>query len=88
MTAKRRSVSVKGRTNARLMAYCQGEGQSLSGFVEDLIAEKMDSAGVPLVDEASLEARELERESRVVEVERKSPTAKDLERNWKLPLIL
>ena len=35
----RRSVSVKGLTYQRLKGYCDRTGQSLSSFVENLVAE-------------------------------------------------
>ena len=44
----RRSISVKGITYQRLKDYCDAEGRSVSGFLEDIIAEKLDAAGVPV----------------------------------------
>jgi hypothetical protein len=44
----RRSISVKGITYQRLKDYCDGTGKSVSGFLEDIIAEKLDAAGVPI----------------------------------------
>lgn len=44
MSTTRRSVSVTGETYDRLKAHLQGA--SLSGFTEDVIAEKLDAAGV------------------------------------------
>ena len=44
----RRSISVKGITYQRLKDYCDAEGRSVSGFLEDIIAEKLDAAGVPI----------------------------------------
>ncbi len=44
----RRSLSLKGITYQRLKDYCDAEGRSVSGFMEDVIAEKLDAAGVPI----------------------------------------
>jgi hypothetical protein len=43
----RRSISVKGLTYQRLKDYCDAHDRSISGFLEDLIAEKLDALGVP-----------------------------------------
>lgn len=44
----RRSISVKGITYQRLKDYCEAYGLSVSGYLEDIIAEKLDAAGVPV----------------------------------------
>lgn len=44
----RRSISVKGITYQRLKDYCDGQRQSVSGFLEEIIAQKLDAAGVPI----------------------------------------
>ncbi len=49
----RRSISVKGITYQRLKDYCDNGGLSISGFLEDLIAEKLDAAGVPVPTEVA-----------------------------------
>lgn len=49
----RRSISVKGITYQRLKTFCEdpdteGGKRPVSGWLEDVIAEKMDAAGVPM----------------------------------------
>jgi hypothetical protein len=44
----RRSISVKGITYQRLKNYCEAQGVSISGYLEAIIAEKLDVAGVPV----------------------------------------
>lgn len=44
----RRSISVKGITYQRLKDYCDANGCSVSGYLEEIIAEKLDAAGVPV----------------------------------------
>lgn len=44
----RRSISVKGITYRRLKEYCDANGKSVSGYLEEIIGEKMDAAGVPV----------------------------------------
>ncbi|NVB38077.1 hypothetical protein G6O69_09560 [Pseudenhygromyxa sp. WMMC2535] len=44
----RRSISVKGITYQRLKDYCDANGFSVSGYLEEIIAEKLDAAGVPV----------------------------------------
>ncbi len=44
----RRSISVKGITYQRLKDYCEASGISVSGYLEEIIAEKLDAAGVPV----------------------------------------
>ena len=47
----RRSVSVKGITYQRLKDYCDATGKSVSGYLEDIVAEKLDAEGVPMPTE-------------------------------------
>ncbi|PRQ03576.1 hypothetical protein ENSA5_14500 [Enhygromyxa salina] len=44
----RRSISVKGITYQRLKDYCDASGCSVSGYLEEIIAEKLDAAGIPV----------------------------------------
>ena len=44
----RRSISIKGLTDQRLKDYCDATGCSVSGYLEEIIAEKLDAAGVPV----------------------------------------
>jgi len=44
----RRSISVKGITYQRLKDFCDAHNKSVSGYLEDIIAEKLDAAGVPV----------------------------------------
>ena len=44
----RRSISVKGITYQRLKDFCDATGKSVSGYLEDIIAEKLDAAGAPI----------------------------------------
>lgn len=44
----RRSISVRGVTYQRLKNFCDAEGLSVSGYLEDIIAERLDAAGVPV----------------------------------------
>ena len=44
----RRSISLKGITYQRLKNHCEDEGFSISGYLETVIAEKLDAAGVPV----------------------------------------
>ena len=44
----RRSISIKGISYQRLKNHCDDEGRSLSGWLEEVIAEKLDAAGVPM----------------------------------------
>lgn len=47
----RRSLSVKGITYQRLKDYCDAQGKSVSGYVEEVLAEKLDAAHVPVPTE-------------------------------------
>lgn len=42
----RKSISVKGITYRRFQVLCRDEGHSMSGHLEELITEKLDSLGV------------------------------------------
>lgn len=44
----RRSVSVKGLTYQRMKDYCDVEGKSVSGYLEEIIKSKLDEAGAPV----------------------------------------
>ena len=44
----RRSVSVKGLTYQRVKAWCDREERSVSGLLEEVIAERMDREGEPV----------------------------------------
>ena len=44
----RRSISVKGITYQRLKDFCDTNGLSVSGYLEEIIAERLDAAGVPV----------------------------------------
>lgn len=47
----RRSISLKGTTYQRLKNYCETEGRSISGYLELIIAERLDAASVPVPDQ-------------------------------------
>lgn len=44
----RRSISVKGITYQRLKNFCESQGLSVSGYLEDIIANRLDEANVPV----------------------------------------
>jgi len=44
----RRSISVKGITYQRLKDHCDAQGRSMSGWLEEVIAQKMDEMKVPI----------------------------------------
>lgn len=44
----RRSISVKGITYQRLKDFCDINQLSVSGYLEEIIAERLDAAGVPV----------------------------------------
>jgi len=52
---------VKGLTYQRLKKYCDEHDMTVSGFVEDLVAEKMKRLGVP--EETVLQPRAARRET-------------------------
>ena len=39
---------MKGITYQRLKDYCDANDKSVSGYLEEIIAEKLDAAGVPI----------------------------------------
>ena len=47
----RRSISVKGITYQRIKGFCDANGSSVSGYLEEIIAEKMEAAGVDVTPE-------------------------------------
>ena len=51
----RRSISLKGLTYQRLQKWCARQGTSMSGTLENIIAEKMDALGIP--EETTLDPR-------------------------------
>lgn len=44
----RRSISVKGITYQRLKNFCEAQGLSVSGYLEDIIANRLDEANEPV----------------------------------------
>ena len=44
----RRSISVKGITYQRLKNYCEDQGLSVSGYLEQIIAQNLDAEDVPV----------------------------------------
>lgn len=44
----RRSISVKGITYQRLKNFCETQNMSVSGYLEDIIAARLDEANVPV----------------------------------------
>ncbi len=44
----RRSISVKGITYQRLKNFCEEQNLSVSGYLENIIAERLDAANVPV----------------------------------------
>lgn len=44
----RRSISIRGILYQRLQDHCEAEGRSISGWLEETIAEKLDAAKVPV----------------------------------------
>lgn len=44
----RRSISVKGITYQRLKNFCEDQGLSVSGYLEEIIAQRLDEADVPV----------------------------------------
>ena len=45
----RRSISIRGTIYARIKNYCDAEGIACSAYVEKLVTEALDAAGVPVV---------------------------------------
>lgn len=56
MSSDRRSISLNGFTYTRLKNYADELAESLSGLVEEIVAENLDRHGVPVPDR--LEPRE------------------------------
>jgi hypothetical protein len=44
----RRSISVKGLTYQRLKNFCEEQGLSVSGYLEQIIADNLDAENVPV----------------------------------------
>jgi len=44
----RRSISVKGLTYQRLKNFCEERNLSVSGYLEGIIAQRLDEANVPV----------------------------------------
>lgn len=44
----RRSISVKGLTYQRLKNFCEDQNLSVSGYLEEIIASRLDEANVPV----------------------------------------
>lgn len=44
----RRSISVKGITYQRLKNFCEESGVSVSGYLEQIIADQLDAQNVPV----------------------------------------
>jgi hypothetical protein len=44
----RRSISVKGITYQRLKNFCEDQNLSVSGYLEEIIASRLDEANVPV----------------------------------------
>jgi hypothetical protein len=44
----RRSISVKGLTYQRLKNFCETQNLSVSGYLEDIIGQRLDAANVPI----------------------------------------
>jgi hypothetical protein len=44
----RRSISVKGLTYQRLKNFCEEQNMSVSGYLEQIIADRLDAANVPV----------------------------------------
>lgn len=44
----RRSISVKGITYQRLKNFCEDNNVSVSGYLEQIIADKLDAQNVPV----------------------------------------
>lgn len=46
----RRSISLKGLTYQRLKNHCEAKGRSISGYLEEIVAARLDAEGVPVPD--------------------------------------
>jgi len=45
----RRSISIKGTTYTRWRAWCESQGQSMSGRLEEIMASDMDAGNAPKI---------------------------------------
>ena len=45
--SKRRSIAVKDDTYQRLKNFCDRHDRSVSGYIEEMVAERLDDAGEP-----------------------------------------
>jgi hypothetical protein len=50
----RRSISVKGLTYQRLKNFCETKGLSVSGYLEDIISQRLDAANVPVPERVEM----------------------------------
>lgn len=57
MSSDRRAISLNGITYTRLRHYADELGASLSGLVEEIVAENLDRHGVPVPDRLEPRAR-------------------------------
>lgn len=53
----RRSISVKGLTYQRLKNYCEEQGLSVSGYLEEIIANRLDEANVPIPERVEIRTK-------------------------------
>jgi hypothetical protein len=53
----RRSISVKGLTYQRLKNFCETQNLSVSGYLEDIIAQRLDAANVPVPERVEPRAK-------------------------------
>lgn len=44
----RRSISIRGITYQRLKNFCEAQEKTMSGFLEELITQRMDELGIPM----------------------------------------
>ena len=62
----RRSISVKGLTYQRLKDYCDAHDKSVSGYLEEIIAARLDAAGAPVPEKIRPRPPKPEREPEIV----------------------
>jgi hypothetical protein len=43
----RRAISVKGLTYQQIKSYCDANGKTISGWIEEIVAAKLDDLGIP-----------------------------------------
>ncbi len=71
----RQSISIKGLSYQRLKDYCDAQGKTVSGYIEEITAEKLNAAGVPMPNvpvalaEKKKRKAEREREEKAAEEE-------------------